>query len=77
MLDCKPIDSLGRVRSKMLLPDSSAEAEYCAIALITCELFWIKQLLQELKFCEGHPMKLYYDNQVALHIASNLVFHEN
>nr|KYP55651.1 Retrovirus-related Pol polyprotein from transposon TNT 1-94 [Cajanus cajan] len=55
---------------------SSAEAEYRAMALITCELMWIKQLLQELKFCEGHPMKLYCDNQAALHIASNPVFHE-
>ncbi|XP_020205955.1 uncharacterized protein LOC109791109 [Cajanus cajan] len=55
---------------------SSAEAEYRAMALITCELMCIKQLLQELKFCEGHPMKLYCDNQAALHIASNPVFHE-
>nr|KYP40128.1 Retrovirus-related Pol polyprotein from transposon TNT 1-94 [Cajanus cajan] len=55
---------------------SSAEAEYRAMALITCEFIWIKQLIQELRFCENHPMKLYCDNQAALHIASNLVFHE-
>nr|KYP34889.1 hypothetical protein KK1_044100 [Cajanus cajan] len=56
---------------------SSAEAEYRAMALITCEFIWIKQLIQELRFCENHPMKLYCDNQAALHIASNPVFHEN
>ncbi|KAG2406196.1 Retrovirus-related Pol polyprotein from transposon RE1 Retro element 1 [Vigna angularis] len=55
---------------------SSAEAEYRSMALTTCELVWIKQLLQELKFCENEQMKLYCDNQAALHISSNPVFHE-
>ncbi|BAT82264.1 hypothetical protein VIGAN_03224800, partial [Vigna angularis var. angularis] len=55
---------------------SSAEAEYRSMAIATCELIWIKQLLQELKFCENKPMKLYSDNQATLHIASNPVFHE-
>ncbi|XP_057989379.1 uncharacterized mitochondrial protein AtMg00810-like [Hevea brasiliensis] len=31
---------------------SSAEAEYRAMALATCELIWLKQLLQELKYGE-------------------------
>ena len=55
---------------------SSAEAEYRAMALATCELMWLKQLLQELKFCEASQMELICDNQAALHIASNPVFHE-
>nr|KYP40916.1 hypothetical protein KK1_037742 [Cajanus cajan] len=55
---------------------SSAKAEYRAMALITCEFEWIKQLIRELRFCEDHPMRLYCDNQAALHITSNLVFHE-
>ena len=55
---------------------SSAEAEYRAMASVTCKLVWIKQLIQELKFCEVQPMKLYCDNQAALHIASNPEFHE-
>ena len=29
---------------------SSAKAEYRAMTLATCELIWLKQLLQELKF---------------------------
>ena len=29
---------------------SSVEAEYRAIALATCELIWLRQLLQELRF---------------------------
>ncbi|RDX66669.1 hypothetical protein CR513_54542, partial [Mucuna pruriens] len=45
------------------------------MALATCELIWVKQLIQELKFTDVQPMKLYCDNQAALHIASNPVFH--
>ncbi|KAL6311415.1 hypothetical protein AAG906_035489 [Vitis piasezkii] len=50
---------------------SSAEAEYRAMALATCELIWLKHLLRELRFG-----KLICDNQATLHIASNPVFHE-
>jgi len=46
------------------------------MATTTCELVWIKQLLQELKFCEIKQTKLYCDSQAALHIASNPMFHE-
>ena len=55
---------------------SSAEAEYRAMALATCELIWLRHLLQELRFGKDEQMKLIRDNQAALHIASNPVFHE-
>ena len=55
---------------------SSAEAEYRAMALATCELTWLRHLLQELRFGKGEQMKLICDNQATLHIASNAVFHE-
>ena len=55
---------------------SSAEAEYRAMALATCELIWLKQLLHELRFRKDGQMTLVCDNQAALHIAYNLVFHE-
>ena len=45
--------------------------------LATYELVWIKQLLLEWIFCEVRQMILYCDNQDSLHIASNLVFHDN
>ena len=46
------------------------------MALDTCELIWLKHLLQELKFGKDEQMKLICDNQAALHISSNPVFHE-
>ena len=55
---------------------SSAKAEYRAMALATCELIWLRHPLQELKFGKDEQMKLICDNQAALHIASNPVFHE-
>ena len=42
------------------------------MALATCELIWLKHLLQELRFGKDEQMKLICDNQVA----SNPVFHE-
>ena len=55
---------------------SSVEAKYRAMALAPCELVWLRHLLQEQRFEKDEQMKLICDNQVALHIASNLVFHE-
>jgi len=49
---------------------------YRAMAAATCELTWLRQLLQQLKLGDVKAMKLICDNQAALHIASNPVFHE-
>ena len=46
------------------------------MALATCELIWLRHLLQELRFRKDEQMKLICDNQDALHIESNPVFHE-
>jgi len=55
---------------------SSAEAEYRAMALAICELIWLKHLLEELQFGEATQMTLICDNQTALRINSNPVFHK-
>jgi len=63
-------------KKQSVVARSSAEAEYRAMASATCELIWLKQLLKELQFGEVTQMILICDNQVALHISSNPVFHE-
>jgi hypothetical protein len=43
----------------------------------TSEIIWLRQLLRELGFSlDGRPTQLFCDNQAAIQIASNLVFHE-
>ena len=46
------------------------------MALTICEFIWLKHLLQELRFGKDEQMNLICDNQAALHISFNLVFHE-
>ena len=46
------------------------------MALATCELICLRHLIQELRFGKNEQMKLICNNQAALHIASNSVFHE-
>ena len=40
------------------------------------EVIWIRQLLNEIGHKISMPAKLWCNNQVAIHIASNPVFHE-
>jgi hypothetical protein len=55
---------------------SSAEAEYRAMASTASELTWIKQVLADLNIEIKEPMKMYCDNQAAIHITANPIFHE-
>jgi hypothetical protein len=43
---------------------------------LTSELTWLKALLKDLGFEQDHPITMHCDNQAAIHIASNSVFHE-
>lgn len=40
------------------------------------ELAWLKNLLSELRLEDYQTIELASENQVILHIASNLIFHE-
>ena len=46
------------------------------MAMTSCELNWLKYLLSNLDIIHHQPMHLYCDNQEALHITANLIFHE-
>jgi len=59
-----------------ILSRSSAEAEYRAMAATVSKLTWLRFLLTDLYVEHPHSATLYCDNQAALHIASNLVFHD-
>ena len=65
-----------KTKKQSIVSRSSAEAEYRAMATVTSELIWIKSFLSSLGIFLAKPMKLYCDNQAALHIAKNPVFHE-
>ena len=55
---------------------SSTEVEYRALADTTSELLWLRWLLKDLGMSTSSATSLYCDNQSAIHIAHNDVFHE-
>ena len=52
------------------------EAKYRSMADTTCEINWLLSLLKDLGVVLHGPTLLFCDNQVALHIAANPVYHE-
>ena len=65
-----------RSKKQGVVSRSSAEAEYRAMVSVACEITWVLQLLKDLKTEHPKPAMLFYDNQVALYIAANPVFHK-
>lgn len=55
---------------------SSSEAKYRALAAASSEVAWLVRLLEELGVSNLRPITLHCDNQSALHIAKNPIFHE-
>jgi hypothetical protein len=47
------------------------------MAAATYKLLWLKTIMVDMGVMHPQPMQLYYDNQSALHIAANLIFHEH
>ncbi|KAL2240897.1 UNVERIFIED_CONTAM: Retrovirus-related Pol polyprotein from transposon RE1 [Sesamum indicum] len=55
---------------------SSADAEFWSIASTVCELLWISYVLHGLHVSVPLPISFWCDNNAALHITANPVFHE-
>jgi hypothetical protein len=65
-----------KTKKQSVVSRSSAEAEYRAMANTTCEITWLSYLLSDIGISQSTPTPLFCDNQSALHIASNPVYHE-
>ncbi|XP_019052804.1 PREDICTED: uncharacterized protein LOC109114515 [Nelumbo nucifera] len=65
-----------KTKKQHTMSRSSTKAEYRSMVTTSCELKWMKKLLLSFGVAHDEPARLYCDNQVALHIVVNLVFHE-
>ncbi|XP_019103134.1 uncharacterized mitochondrial protein AtMg00810-like [Beta vulgaris subsp. vulgaris] len=65
-----------KAKKQPVVARSSAEAEYRAMALTTCEVTWLTALLKDLGLQHLPPTTLNCDNQAALAIVANPVLHE-
>ncbi|GAV62651.1 hypothetical protein CFOL_v3_06174 [Cephalotus follicularis] len=72
------VHTINILRQKKQTPisRSSVETEYRTMAVATCEITWLSFLLQDIGLPLPKCVSLHYDNQVALHIAANPVYHE-
>ena len=65
-----------RSKKQTTVSKSSAEAEYRVIVAVTSELIWLRQLLDAFRITPSSKAIVFCDNQAAIYIANNLVFHE-
>jgi hypothetical protein len=64
------------IRKQTSVAFSSAEAEYMAVSMASCEAIWLCKLLTGSFDQELEPMMIYYDNQSCIKILENPVFHD-
>ena len=55
---------------------STCEAEYVAAASCVCHAMWLRSLLKELNFAQEEATEIFVDNQSAIALAKNPVFHD-
>ncbi|KAL2237380.1 UNVERIFIED_CONTAM: Retrovirus-related Pol polyprotein from transposon RE2 [Sesamum indicum] len=65
-----------KTKKQSIVSRSTAEAEYRSMATTVCELKWLPYLLSDFDISLPLHVRLFCDNQAALHIMANPVFHE-
>ena len=65
-----------KTKKQAIVSRSSTEAEYRSLASTVCELLWISYILRDFDITVPLPIPIWCDNQAALHIVANPVFHE-
>jgi hypothetical protein len=63
-------------QKQRIVAQSSCEAEYVAAAAATCQGIWLSRLIGELLGQKPDKIKLKIDNQSAIALCKNPVFHE-
>jgi hypothetical protein len=63
-------------KKQYVVSKSSAKAEYRSMVVTCTELTWLKYILYALHVQHFQPVFLHCDNQAAIHIAANPVFHK-
>ncbi|GAB4834878.1 hypothetical protein Ancab_039982 [Ancistrocladus abbreviatus] len=65
-----------KAKKQGVVSRSSCESEYRSMAVTCCEVTWLLKIFRELRINKLKPVSLSCDNQAALHLARNPVFHE-
>ncbi|KAF5475587.1 hypothetical protein F2P56_007379 [Juglans regia] len=64
-----------KTKKQMIVSRSFDKAEYRSMVAASCEISWLKYLLVDLTISHSQQAFLYCNNQAALHIVANPVFH--
>lgn len=65
-----------KIKQQAVVTRLSVKSEYRAMVQATCELLWVRNLLEGICFPQSCFLGLKYDDQASMQIAFNLVFHE-
>ena len=60
-----------------MIAKSSVGAEYQGIAHIACEIKWLRTFMEDFGEVYSTPIRMSCDNQAAIHISQNPIFHES
>ena len=57
------------------MAQSTAEAEYVAAAITTCQAIWLRRILEDLGEKQTESTPIFCDNKSAIAISKNPIFH--